>query len=66
MTWHWPAIYLCIGLIGILVTDDGVQKHDPDNPMGVRVMMCIFWPMVVVAVVFFTVWYWFEEDDDGW
>lgn len=70
MTWHWPVLYVCIGLIGMLLTDDSVQAHDPDNPMGTRVMMCALWPVVVVALVVLTVWYWFEDDDDdqdtGW
>ena len=70
MTWHWPTLYVCIGLIGMLVSDDDVQKHDPDNPMGTRVMMSVFWPVVIVVLIFYTVRYWFEDDDDdqdaGW
>ena len=64
MTWHWPVLYLCIGLIGMLLTDDSVQSHEPDNPMGTRVLMCTFWPVAVVAVICMAVYYMFEDGDD--
>lgn len=65
MDWHWPTLYICIGLIGMLLGDDDIQEQNPNNPWGVRILMCTFWPVVVVSLVLYVVRYWFEEDDDG-
>ena len=68
MTWEWAILYVCVGLIIILLGDDTIRLQTrKTNPVGTRVLLVALWPLVVLLVLGVTVWVFCTglEDDDG-